>query len=167
SHVVPEETSLRIEQAPLRIDGALRLRAVRIVPRYVDVQARPHALPVEDRPAVRVLAEEVGTVATGHGAARLRRGDVEAGLPVGVVGEQVLPAMSAPLREETELAVQVPPTAWDVAQAAGVGGVGIIEYHPGRGRAAVHQVRVEEFALRVEDDVEGTGRRLARDERGE
>ena len=164
--VVHEETRLRIEQAPLGVDVPLGLRAGE-VPRRMDVLACPRPAPLEDSPAVRVLADEEGTPVPGHAAARLRRVAVETGLPVGVVRDEVLPAVSSPPREEAELPVQVPAASWGNAETAGVGGVGIVEHHPGWDGAPIRQVRIEELALGIEDDVERPDRRLGHDECGE
>ena len=55
------ETRLRIEQAPLGVDVPLGLRAGE-VPRRVDVLSRPGPGPLEDAPAIGVLADEEGGV---------------------------------------------------------------------------------------------------------
>src|SRR5207245_6810248 len=71
------------------------------------VLPRPLAAAVEDGPAVRVLADEEGALGVGHAAARLRRMAVETRLPIGVGGEDELPAAVDPPGKEAELAVHV------------------------------------------------------------
>src|SRR5205823_13303324 len=91
----------------------IRAEGRRVEPRpgRVDVLLLPHAGSIEDAPAVRILPDVEGVAAIGHGAARLGRVPVEAGLAIRVVRDHELAIVPEAAREEAELAVHVPADA--------------------------------------------------------
>ena len=161
-----EQTTGRIEGTPLRIDRALRLRIGRVVPRRVDVLPRPAAVLPEDPPSVGIGPDVQPAAPVGHAAARLRGGAVEAGLAVRVVGDQELSAVAGVMREKADLPVQMPPDARRRARrVVRRRRVGVVEDDSRRERLPVHQICVNEFALRAEDDVVCAGARAGCQER--